>query len=397
MNFVIFSYHFLPEDSAEGYCAARFANALAEAGQQVHVVAPDWPPRVSQDVVAELLPAVKHITKVAVRPQAPAIFPRLRYQTPEWDAVNYASCIAALKSVLRQYDRPVLISRMCPAASGIIAWHCRKYAWKWIHHFSDPFPMYLKGGLLGRIMNCYTRRWAKRFLTVPDKVSITCNEVKDFFLEKFPRRFDARKLVLTPHIGEPFLRPEETPELRKLLETPVLAHTGNCYDGRYAKELIRELQILKRHGQNILFLQAGDMLPGDIDLMARAGIGFRQIKVENPRISSYIFRNAAINCVIDLKTETAYIPFIPSKFVYLLFTERPFVVFSRKASWMYRLSREYPESGILFADVNGVGELAGCAEKILQNSSGSCDRTRIRGLFSKKSVAENFIRMVEAL
>ena len=391
MDFVVFSYNYLPQNNPEAFCTARFANALAEAGHNVHVVTLEHPRQIPEDLERELAPSVKNITRVPLKPIKKSYWPRIRYQTPEWDAKDYSACIKMLKSVLSKYDKPILVSRMCPAASGIVAWHCRKNAALWVNHFSDPYPNYLKGGFFGRIVNQFTYRWTRRFLSDSAFCTITCPDVIRFFNERVMPVSDER-FTLVPHIGEPLIKPDEKWE-SPCKDKPFIAHAGNCYDGRYASELVRELLICKKNGCDIAFVQAGDILEKDVKVLEQGNIDFRRINLHSPREASSIFLSAAINLVIDLKINYGgYTPFIPSKFVYLLYTDKPIVVFARKDSWMYRLAQEYPDAGIWFADVNEEGALAmTCKNILLEQRNIPWKREMIRGYFSKQQAIEAFV------
>ena len=103
--------------------------------------------------------------------------------------------------------------------------------------------------------------------------------------------------------------------------------------------------------------------------------------------------------MIDLKIDYGgYTPFIPSKFVYLLYTDKPIVVFARKDSWMCRLVTEYPDAGIWFADVNEEGALAAVSTKIMEMPAGATwNRDGIRSMFSKHQVIEAFLSRCNAL
>ena len=391
MNFVIFSYNYIPQNNPEAFCTARFANALAEAGHSVHVVTIDHPQQIPADLEKELAPAITQVTRVKTQPLRKSLYARLKYQTPEWDSINYDACIQTTKEVLKQYDSPILVTRMCPAASGIVGWHCRKYAYKWVNHFSDPYPNYLKGGFLGRIVNKFTYRWTRRFLTDSAFCTVTCPDVIRFFQERV-MPVDESRFTLVPHIGEPLIAPAKEWS-SPCPDKPYIAHAGNCYDGRYASELVRELLLCKQGGLDLAFVQAGDMLERDVDIMQQGGIDFRKLRLNSPHEASSIFLDAAINLVIDLKIDYGgYTPFIPSKFVYLLYTDKPIIVFARKDSWMYRLVQENPNAGIFFADVNVTGELANRVNMILQDSSFPlANRDKIRDYFSKAKCISAFL------
>jgi hypothetical protein len=141
------------------------------------------------------------------------------------------------------------------------------------------------------------------------------------------------------------------------------------------------------------------MLERDVEIMQQGGIDFRKLTLSSPREASSIFLDAAINLVIDLKIDYGgYTPFIPSKFVYLLFTDKPIVVFARKDSWMFTLASEFPEAGIAFADVNTTGELATITRRLLaQTRSFACDRRRIRARFSKQHSVHEMLERCQAL
>lgn len=391
MDFVIFSYNYLPLNDAEALCTARFVNALAETGHHVHVVTMDHQHGISEELCHELVPAPVEVTRVTMPTLKKNFLPRVWYQTPEWQAMCYGECIRTLRTVLNKYAKPILVSRMCPDASGIVGWHCRKEASLWVNHFSDPFPTYLKGGCLGRIMNWFTYRWARRFISDSAFCTITCPDVVRFFQERV-KDVSTERFVLVPHIGEPLIQADRT-WTSPSPEKPYIAHAGNCYDGRYASELVRELLLCKQQGTDIAFVQAGNILQRDIDVLEGSGIDFRRIELKSPGEASAIFKDAAINLVIDLKIDFGgYTPFIPSKFVYLIYTDKPIVVFARKDSWMYRLATENPGEGIYFADVTQPGELAACLQTILgTRDSLRFERHVLRQYFSKNQCVQDFL------
>ena len=396
MNFVIFSYSFLPKYSAEAFCTSRFANALVEAGHNVRVVTIEHKQQVEDTVIHELNPHIKDVVYVPVEKPRKTLFARIKYQTPIWDSLNYNNCVRVLKKVLLGEKDPILVSRMLPDASGIIAWHCRKLAKLWIHHFSDPYPWYLKGGLLGRIMNHFTYRWCRRFLNDSDFCTITCPDIVRFFQERVCP-VEKSHFVLVPHIGEPMITPQAD-WISPCKAERIMVHAGNCYDGRYADELVRELLICKQQNINMTFVQAGKILPKDESKLQSSGVDFIKIDLNSPSEASALFVNATINLVIDLKTDIpGYIPFIPSKFVYLLYTDKPIIVFARKESWMHRLAEDNPEAGIFFADVLETGQLARQVQHILTLDKPKWKREKLRAYFSRENCIKEFLKRCQFL
>ena len=177
---------------------------------------------------------------------------------------------------------------------------------------------------MGRIMNKFTYRWARRFLLDSDFCSVTCPDVIRFLQERV-MAIPSEKYILVPHLGEPLIQPDrQWPS--PCPDKPYIAHAGNCYSGRYAAELVRELLLCRRAGCDIAFVQAGKILEKDARLLEEGQIDFRRIALHDPREASSIFLDATINLVADLKIdEKSYTPFIPSKFIYLLYTDKPIV------------------------------------------------------------------------
>lgn len=214
MQIVVFSYNFLPMDDAEAYCTARFTNALAEAGHAVHVITMQHATCVPLDVINEILSANIRITNVTKTVAHRPILSRLQYGTSEWNSVDLSNCIRVVKDVLKQYDHPILITRSNPTASNIVGWHCRKDAFKWVAHFSDPFPWFHASWPL----NWANNRWCRRFMNDADICSVTCPDVLHFFnaFDPFVFQKNQSKFVLVPHIGDPILTP-----YNKLINIPL--------------------------------------------------------------------------------------------------------------------------------------------------------------------------------
>ena len=398
-SYVVFSYNFLPLNDAEAFCTARFVNALAEEGHGVHVVTMDHEPQVPSAAIAELLPADVRITRIPLSRRARPWLARLRYQTNEWNAADVSDCIRTLERVLLSYERPLLISRSNPAASNLVAWHCRRFAAKWIAHFSDPFPWFYGRSLRGRVIEKTMKRWGRRILRDADGLSVTCLNVLPFFEETYGPVFRAnrRKFFVTPHIGEPLLSPVDGIGVDFSRET-IISHTGNLSENRFAREVLAECITATERGAKFCFLQAGYMSADDQERFSANGrFPFVRTSFSDPRAATTIFCRSSVNLVVDLRTGLDYVPFLPSKFVYLLFTDSAIVIYSSRNSAMYHLAREHGEAGIFFADVNVQGSLAETLAGLLRSPEAAYDRRRIRERFARQTVCRAFTEQVQAL
>lgn len=387
MNFVIFSYHFLPMAGAESYCTTRFASALAQAGHDVHVVTMDWPKSVSDKVYDTLVnPSIK-ITRVPLRkPVRAPIWSRMRYFTHEWESVNVLACIKVLKKVLQNIDSPILVSRTHPIVSLIVAWHCRKYAEKWIAHLSDPIPFY--GGKLKRAL---MRLWCKRAFRDADGISVTCENAIRFYREFYGKSCDVSKMFVTPHIGDPWLASDE--RFSKPTEFPMIAHTGLFYAGRGAEPLLAAIKELNDGGCRCHFAQVGEVDSGIKDVF-KGNPDVTQLENLSPSLSTAVMEAADALFVSDLQLPWTYIPYVPSKFAYQIFTDKPMVVFTKKDSMMGWCCRQYQSAGLFFADSDNPSSLVGAIRSAVDavENKVEFDRAAIRKVFSPKEVSKNFIR-----
>lgn len=396
---VIFSYEFLPRNDAEAFCTARFANALAEAGHTVHVVTMSHESQVPPDTLAELIPARISITRIPLTCRTRPWLARIRYKTNEWNAVDFDACIRTLKRVLLSYEHPVLVSRSNPAASNLIAWHCRHLAARWVAHFSDPFPWFHGSSLKGRVISAAMKLWGRRIMRDADGLSVTCTNVLPYFEETYGSvyRANQRKFFVTPHIGEPLLSPVDGIGV-DFSQAPIISHTGNLSESRFAREVLAECVAAAGRGAQFRFLQAGYMNAAIQEMYSGNGrFPFVKISIADPRAATTIFNRSSVNLVVDLDSGLDYVPFLPSKFVYLLFADGAIVVYSKKNSAMHQLARAYPEAGLFFADTDIRGALADTLERLLGSGAAVYDRRGICECFSKKTVSRGFLAQVEAL
>lgn len=389
MNFVIFSYNFLPQNDAEAFCTARFANALATLGHSVQVVTCEWPSQVEEDVVKQLLDAPITITRIPRKaPKRPPILARIRFMTNEWMAADIPLAVKRLKFILKQTPNPILISRGNPATSNIVGFLCRKYAKKWIAHFSDPFPWF-SSSLNERL----GKRWGKRMIQAADYCSVTCPEVMRFFQETYQSVFtkSKAKFLITPHIGDPMIMSDPTLTTTHP-DKYVITHCGSISQHRGLQELLDSVKSINLEKPVVLSLfgsvnWTGIKAPETYTSLIQCS------PTATPRQVSSITNTADINVVADLKTRLSYIPFLPSKFVYLLFSQSPIVAYTEKSSCIYRLAHTFPEAGIFIADMSQPDSLRVAFLNALHNKR-PFDRTRIRKIFSMNTVASDFVNSI---
>ena len=394
MNFVICTYDFPPENGAEAFCSARFASALARAGHHIHVVTVDHSVAISDISYQELVDPRIIITRVSkvIKSRTLSIFYRIRYLTVDYNARYIPKLIKATKEVLSQYEDPILISRYSPECSHIAAYYCKNLAFKWIAHFSDPFPnIAIENTIRERVRYLVQKRWGKKFIFHADKISITCNNVRRFFETTYGKRYNM-KVVLATHIGYPMLSSMGF-QIQKKENQFVVSHTGTFFYERYAKYIIEELKLFSVIHKGILFIQYGPICPR-VKSLFNASLPFEwQIReINDPRCCSDIFEQSDVNLVADLRAPLEYSPFLPSKFVYAVFSNRPVVCVSCGDSEMAKFANQYGE-GVFFADGSVVGDLNDKLESIYNNPKQSASQL-LRSNFVGEKVAADFVSCV---
>ena len=387
MNFVIFSYSFPPRCGAETFCSARFASALAQIGHNVHVVTMDHPKAISQDVYDFLVDRRITITRVPLADkQGLKILPRVMHRMRGREACDFANCINVLRDVLAKTESPVLVSRSMPEVSNMVAWHCRKYATKWIAHFSDPFPWTTGGSpsVVGKVFARWGLDWGRRIIRDADVVSVTCESAKRYFMETYGKVFVGKKVIVTSHIGEPPLLTSKT--WKKDCNGTLVVHTGGLGRSRGAVQAIDAIRKLNADGGLFSFYQVGDIDKDISDCFVDVACT-RLINDIAPDFAMAVSAAADVCFIPDMKTHLAYSPFLPSKFVYQVFSDTPIVVYSFKDSEMARYASRFPEAGIVFADIEIKDSLVTAFEIASHMDENSIRRDDIRALFSRRAIA----------
>ena len=387
MNFVIFGYNFPPMCNAEAFCSARFASALAQAGHNVHVVTMDHPWAIEKSVYDVLVDRTIKITRIPLSDKtAPnKFFWRIIYRFRPRTACEIPLCVTTLRKVLKETKAPILVSRSLPEISSIVAWYCRKYAAKWIAHFSDPFPFSM--GVWRTCVDYIFARWeiiwGKRIIRDSDVISVTCEAAKRYFRDFYGSIFDGKDVIVTTHIGEPPITTAQT--RRKDCRGELVVHAGGLWMSRGAREVAEAFEELNLEGCKHYFCQVGE-----IEHEAKRLFANKQwanvIDNASPDLAAAVLKMADACFIPDMKTELSYSPFLPSKFVYQLFTDTPIVAYTVKDSDMARYAERFPEAGIVFADSNEKGSLARAFKLAGQIKKCEVNRDRIRGVFTRKAI-----------
>lgn len=404
MNFVVFSWHFLPENNAEGYCTSRFVNALMQAGHGVHVVTREVPKIVDDAVVRQILPSGVKVTRI--KEPTRSILRRIsgRLYAHEYASSYYGAYVEKLRQVLMDTSDPILVSRGLPMASNLVAYACRKYAKKWIAHFSDPAPYGLLGendcgttrkvSFINRIVDWLVRYRVSQIVKESDGVSITCSNFLDFFKTRYARDYDTYKdkFFETPHIGDPALRPRE----QKVYGGNgfVISHVGYLAPERYVTNVLQELAKFAEDGRSVKFLLLGLVDPSALKHIKSASIELEYVKSSDPGESTNVANSSDACLVIDSKTTYGFSPFLPSKLVYLLFQDKPIIAYCLPGSAMHKLSVNYPDAGIFWANPEEDGSLANALRRVAGMKEQLFERSVVRRTFGPTEVADNFCKFV---
>lgn len=394
MNFVIFSYNFLPQADAEAYCTSRFASALARTGHKVTVVTMDHKKEISQETIDFLVDENIRVIRVPFD-RCPRIISSIRHLTMCPEASNISPAIRALAKELKRSPDSILVSRCMPEVSHVISWHCRRLARTWIAHCSDIYPWIGRGkGLRDGIRYWMAMRWAKRAMRDCDAVSITCTRVKRCFLERFKGLLESKPFILTTHIGEPVL-PAKSEWIRGC-EDKLIVHAGGIDIDRGVDGIIKAVESLNARGVKCDFVQVGHV---DIKSMPKFddSAHCHILKSTAPDMATAVTAKADVSVIPDLDIGKEFIPFLPSKFVYQLFTDVPIVVYTLRDSEMRQYVDDYPEAGLFFADRKDFGSLPDAIEKALNVNRTQIDRSKIRERFSQERIADDFIKGVHSL
>lgn len=395
MNFVIFSPRFYPQNDPEAYCATRFASALSKRGHRVAVVTlacKDEDFERSYDV---LLDRSIEITRIETKNRK-SLYPHINFRwftVLEDDSCNYGAYRRVLNSILKKYVNPILITRTHPIGAAIVGYYCRKNAYRWIAHFSDPIPWFQWTCRLVELQKTMLRFWLRRVFRSADLISITCERAKRFYQETLGTVAYDVKWVLAEHIGDFKLVKSENNNQRISMGT--IAHFGAMYYGR-GKQILMAVEQLNEEGFKCEFIQDREVKDATLrEAFANCRHAFIASQ-EDSEVKDRAKR-AQVSFVADFDSDLSYSPFLMSKFVYQIYEDKPLVVLAKKDSAKHDYCMRFPEAGLFYADMDDNASLKVAIKQAMRANLSEIDRRRIRKHFSDECVIDQFFEGVSAL
>lgn len=310
------------------------------------------------------------------------------------DMRNVPRFCRAVKKVLRQYDHPILITRAMPLTSVIVGLKTRRYASKWISHFSDPMPCFPPKGKVAWLNDYLTRRWMKKAIAAADVLSVTCPLAVRYYQETYAKEAAGKKFVVALHIGDHKLgrAPEKVSE--SVFARPVILLPGDIYEKR-GDAIFESVDRLNASGTPCLFVMDRPPwpevvrhfreTPNALSLGIRGGGAFcRNLNA-----------TASVVFVADFIRDLDYSPYLMSKFVYQVYEDRPIVVYAKSESCMADYCRRYPEAGLFFAEAGDLESLIAALKQALVCDVSQIRREAIRREFAAEAVAKKFMEDIE--
>ena len=391
MNIIYYSYNFFPMADAESYCATRFASALARAGHNVTVVTMDWPKQVTDDTYHALVSNKLKIVRLPFsQKKNTPLKGLLWYGIKDQNAVDISHSVKVVKELLRSTNNSILITRTHPVMCSIVGLKTYQYAYKWIAHFSDPIPWFgdFSDTIGHRLLKIRLMRILRNAFICADGISVTCMHVCKYFKELYGEAFDETKAFMTTHIGDYRLDAPPLPSDSLSLE-PVLLHPGSIFARRGGITIVEVMKQLSKEHHDIKFVQVGKVEECLKDILVESE-NVSIYDTISPEESVRIRITAKAIFVPDFESALSYSPFILSKFVYQIMSDKPIILYAKADSEMHDYALQYPEAGIYWAEAGNVKSLKDAIIKAMDVDVSLIDRSGIRKAFSDKVIVRNF-------
>lgn len=397
MNIVIYSYNFFPQADAESYCATRFASALFRAGHNVQVITMDWPMQVSEDSYKALVAEGLKITRLPFSNKKNTPLKALFwYGHKSQMAVDVSESVRAVKKALKSLSKPILITRTHPVMSTMVGLKARKYAYKWIAHFSDPIPWLGYANTFGhKLLRRLEKNIINKAFINADGISITCNHVRKYFSSEYKKSFDQSKVFLTTHIGDNRLNLKKQIK-QNIPVRSILLHPGSIFKDRGGCIVPQVMKSLWHENIDCKFVQVGSVDSAlQNDLVNTENIEI--IDTNSIEKSIELVNQAKAIFIPDFESDFEYSPFLLSKFVYQIMEDKPLVLYSKKDSEMHDYADQYPEAGIFWAEIGNIESLKRAIKAAMECDNTTIDRTQIRKCFSEENIVNTFNNAIKKL
>ena len=217
-----------------------------------------------------------------------------------------------------------------------------------------------------------------------------------FYHETYGSLFDKKNTFVTPHIGNPPLAIRQ--QWKKPFAEKLIVHSGMLSKSRGSQGIVEALDSLNKNDFHVRFAQVG---PCD-DYTRRIFSGrcdSEIMEVKDPDFAAAIVASCDVSLISDVQVPMVYIPFMPSKFVYQLFSDKPLVLFTKKNSPMWRVASRYESAGLFVADYTYPSTLALAIQRAVGTSDSHeefAERQQVRLMYKKDVVAEEFIYHLSA-
>ena len=375
----------------ESYCATRFASALARAGHHITVVTMDWPKQVTDDTYHALISDELEIVRLPFsQKKNTPLKGLLCYGIKSQNAVDISQSVKVVKELLCNTEQAILITRTHPVMCSMVGLKTYQFAYKWIAHFSDPIPWYgdFSDTLGHRLLKLRLMRIMRSAFIHADGISVTCMHVSKYYKDLYGDAFDESKVFMTTHIGDYRLDAPPSPSDSLELE-PILLHPGSIYAHRGGTTIAEVMNQLSKEHHDFKFVQVGEVEECLKDILVES----ENVTIHDttsPEESVRLRKKAKAIFVPDFDSELSYSPFILSKFVYQVMSNKPIILYAKADSEMHDYALQYPDAGIYWAEAGNVDSLKDAIIKAMNVDVSSIDRIGIRKAFSEDTIVGSF-------
>jgi len=402
MDIVCVSHNAPPLNDAEALCTARLLSALAELGANVRLIAAETASTLDKSIAAEILDSRVKVTYVkAPTGKAARLANMARSQFHgshiEWLGV----ATEATGKILKEYKRPILLTRAFPMVSNLVGYYCRQDAAAWVAHFSDPYPPFeWQDHWYSRCARPIHRRWARRVIENADLVTTTCANATRYIEEKSGISFN-NKVEVVSHLALPKLKSGGFRLDRKAGEF-VIAHIGAMMSRRRPDLILPGVMLAMEKHPEIRFLQYGHV-DEEVLKLCKGSSAFQRLDIRHvgnlsPRDAADLQQQVDVNVVVDTDLGLPYSPFILSKYPHSVCAGRKLLMLSTPDSEMARMTAKYNGGEFVpFSTPQAVGE-AIC--RLYQNRNQAPDEAKAAAYqneFSVEGIARPFLNRLQRL